>query len=135
MALPNVIWPWSIFYSKNQLLRNENKESLKFLFVLKLNINWEPYAELAMVLQYMECLKSKILKTESWKLKIDICMWNVWKLKFWELKCLNWDVWILKAEKWNLKFLCEAFGIWNLKIEMSKFGCVNTGGRKLKTEM
>jgi hypothetical protein len=38
MALPNVIWPWSIFYSKNQLPRNENKGSLGVFYFLKLNI-------------------------------------------------------------------------------------------------
>jgi hypothetical protein len=36
MALPNVIWPWSIFYSKDQLLRKENKESLgRFFFEIE----------------------------------------------------------------------------------------------------
>jgi len=42
-------------------------------------------------------------------------MWNVWNSKFWELKCLNWGVWILKAENWKLKSLCEVFGIWNFE--------------------
>ncbi len=32
------------------------------------------------------------------KLKFEVCMWNVWNLKFSKLKCLNWDEWILKAE-------------------------------------
>jgi len=32
MALPNVIWPWSIFYSKDQLLKKENKEFLGVFF-------------------------------------------------------------------------------------------------------
>jgi hypothetical protein len=82
----------------------------------------------------MECLEYKNLKLkrlnsdeniESWKLKIEICIWNVWNLKFWEFKCLNWNVWILKIEN----SLCEVFGIWifeNLKFEMLEFGCVNT---------
>jgi len=92
----------------------------------------------------MECLESKILKTEmfefqcvnieSWK--IEICMWNVWNLKFWELKCL---IGMCEYLSWNLKYLCEAFGIWKfenwnvwywkLKIEMSKYWklkCLNT---------
>jgi len=39
MALPYVIiWPWSIFYSKDQLLRKENKESLGEFYFSKLNI-------------------------------------------------------------------------------------------------
>jgi hypothetical protein len=39
MALPNVIiWPWSISYSKDQLLRKENKESLGVFYFSKLNI-------------------------------------------------------------------------------------------------
>jgi ferredoxin len=38
MALPNVIWPWSIFYSKDQLLRKENKEFLGIFYFPKLNI-------------------------------------------------------------------------------------------------
>jgi hypothetical protein len=93
----------------------------------------------------MECLESKILKietfkfwcvnTESWKLKFEICMWNVWNLKFWQLKCLNWDVWILKARNWNLKFEISMWSVWNLKIEMSKFGCVNAKSWKLKLEI
>jgi hypothetical protein len=33
---PNVIWPWSIFYSKNQLLRNESQESLRVFYFSKL---------------------------------------------------------------------------------------------------
>jgi hypothetical protein len=28
----NVIWPWSIFFSKDQLLRKENKKSLGVFF-------------------------------------------------------------------------------------------------------
>ncbi len=73
----------------------------------------------------MECLESKILKTEmfefwyvnieSWKLNFEICMWDVWNLQFWELKCLNWYMWTLKAENWKLKSLCEAPRIWKLK--------------------
>jgi hypothetical protein len=56
MALPNVIiWPWSIFYSKDQLLRKENKESLGVFYFSKLNIQnklivWEAFAELAKVI-------------------------------------------------------------------------------------
>jgi hypothetical protein len=38
MALPNVIWPWSIYYSKGQLLKKENKKSLGVLYFPKLNI-------------------------------------------------------------------------------------------------
>jgi len=87
MALPNVIWPWSIFYSKNQLLRKENKEFLGLFYFSKLNIQnkllvWEACAKLAKVLQYMECLESKFLKIEmvefqcknieSWNLKIEM---------------------------------------------------------------
>ncbi len=68
-------------------------------------------------------------------MKIEICMWNVWNLKFWELKCLNWDVWILKAENWKLKFEISMWSISNLKIEMSEFGCANTESWKLKTEI
>jgi hypothetical protein len=60
-------------------------------------------------------------------------MWNVWNLKFWELKCLNRDVWILKVENWNSKSLCKAFE--NLKIEMSKFGFVNIKSWKLNFEI
>jgi hypothetical protein len=108
----------------------------------------------------MECLESKILKTEmvgfwcvnieSWKLKFEICMWNVWNLKIWQLKCLNCDVWIfqieismwnvwnlriwklkclnldvciLKVENWKLKSFCEMSGK-NLKIW--KLKCLNT---------
>jgi hypothetical protein len=81
---------------------------------------------------YVKCLESEILRTkmselrcvytESWKLKFEICMWNVWNLKFWELKCLNWDVWIFKAKNWNLKFLCKYLEFQILKIKMSKFG-------------
>jgi hypothetical protein len=63
---------------------------------------------------------------ESSKLKIEIYMWNVWNLKIWELKCLNWDEWILKAENWNLKIKIFMWSIWNLKIEMPKFGFVRT---------
>jgi hypothetical protein len=86
MALPNVIWPWSIFYSKDQLLRKENEESLGVFYFLKLNIQnqlivWETCAKPAKVLQYMECL--------------------------------NFNVWIWKVENWNLKF--EMFGIWNFE--------------------
>jgi hypothetical protein len=40
MALPNVIWPWSIFYSKDQLLKKENKKSLGVFYFLKLNNNY-----------------------------------------------------------------------------------------------
>jgi hypothetical protein len=36
MALPNVIWPWSIFYSKDQLLRKENRESLGVFLLFKI---------------------------------------------------------------------------------------------------
>jgi hypothetical protein len=73
----------------------------------------------------MECLESQFfttemfkfqcVNTESWKLKFEIGMWNVWNLKFLELKCLNWDVWIFEAENWKLKSLCEAFGIWKFQ--------------------
>ncbi len=31
---------------------------------------------------------------EFWCVKIENCMWNVWNLK-----CLNWDMWILKSWK------------------------------------
>jgi hypothetical protein len=48
-------------------------------------------------------------------LKIEISMWSVWNLKIWELKCLNWDVWIFKVENWKLKSLCEVFGIWKFE--------------------
>jgi len=75
------------------------------------------------------------VNTESWKLKFEICIWNVWNLKIWELKCLNWDVWI---QSWKLKF-----EIWNLyvkrlefeKIEMFEFGYVNTEIWNLKNEI
>jgi ferredoxin len=33
MALPNVIWPWSIFYFKDQFFHKENKESLRIFFL------------------------------------------------------------------------------------------------------
>ncbi len=36
MALPNVIWPWSIFYSKDQLLKKENEESLWIFYFPKI---------------------------------------------------------------------------------------------------
>jgi hypothetical protein len=26
------------------------------------------------------------------------CIWNVWNLKIWKLKCSKWDLWILKVE-------------------------------------
>jgi hypothetical protein len=148
MALPNVIWPWSIFYSKDQLLRKENKESLGVFYFSKLNIVnwlivWEACAKPAKILQYMEWLESKILKTEmfefwyvnieSWKLKFEICMWDVWNLKFWKLKCLNWDVWKLKVENWNFYVKCLEFEI--LKTQMSEFGCVNIESWKLKTKI
>ncbi len=48
-------------------------------------------------------------------MKIEICMWNVWNLKIWELKCLNWDVWILEVENWKFKFEISMWSIWNLK--------------------
>jgi len=130
VALPNVIWPWSIFYSKDQLFKKGNKKSLKIFYFPKLNnqnqlIVLEACAKLAKVLQYMECLEFKLLKTkmfefwcvniESWKLKFEISMWNVWNLKIWKVKCLNWDVWILKIENWKLKCLCEMFGIWKFE--------------------
>jgi hypothetical protein len=72
MALPTVIWPWSIFYFEDQLLRKENKESLGVFYFSKLNIQnqlilWETCAEPAKVLQYKECLKSKILKIEMFE--------------------------------------------------------------------
>jgi hypothetical protein len=38
IAMPDVIWPWSIFYFKGQLLKKENKESLAIYIFLKLNI-------------------------------------------------------------------------------------------------
>jgi hypothetical protein len=82
----------------------------------------------------MECLDSKILKTKmfefrcvnikSWKLKIENCMWNVWNLKCWELKCLKWDVWILKVENWKLYVKCLEFEM--LRTKMFELGCVNT---------
>jgi hypothetical protein len=62
-------------------------------------------------------------------LKIEICMWNVWNLTFWELKCLNWDVWILKAKNWN--FYVKHFEFENLKLEMFEFGCVNIENKKV----
>ncbi len=79
-----------------------------------------------------------ILKVENWNLKFVCEMFG----KFWELKCLNWDVWILKAENWKLKclnldvwILKVEISLWNvwkeskiLKIEMSKY-------KKLKTKM
>jgi hypothetical protein len=126
MALPNVMWPWSIFYSNEKLLRKENNESLGVFCFSKLNIQnqlivWEACAKAAKVLQYMECVESKffenwnvwILMCEYWKLKIEICMWHVWNLKFWKLKCLHWDMWILK--NWNLKFEISMWSVWNLK--------------------
>jgi hypothetical protein len=91
---------------------------------------------------YVKCLEFENLKTEicefgcvnieSWKLKIEISLWNIWKeskilnteisgywkleiemFKYWKLKCLdteNWNVRILKIENWN---------VWILKIEIS----------------
>jgi hypothetical protein len=38
MAVPNVIWPWFIFYSKDQLRTKENKKNLGVFYFLKLNI-------------------------------------------------------------------------------------------------
>jgi len=45
---------------------------------------------------------------EYWKLKVEICMWNVWNLKInnenKKLKCLNVENWKLKClniENWN----------------------------------
>jgi hypothetical protein len=70
---------------------------------------------------------------ESWQFKFENCMWNVWNLKFWELKCLNWDVWILKAKNWKLKIENSMWSIWNLKIEIFEFGCVNIESWKLKS--
>ncbi len=75
----------------------------------------------------MECLESKILEndmfqfqyvnTKSWKLKFEKCMWHVWNLKFWQLKCLKWDVKILKAKNWKLKFEKSMWMFVNLKFE------------------
>jgi hypothetical protein len=31
------------------------------------------------------------------------------------MKCLNFNVRILKAKNWNLKFVCEMFEIWNFE--------------------
>jgi len=59
------------------------------------------------------------VNTESWKSKIEICMWNVWNLKIWEVKCLNWDVWIIQSSK--LKFKIYMWSVKNLKIEMFEY--------------
>jgi hypothetical protein len=64
---------------------------------------------------------------------MKICMWNVWNLKFWELKCLNCDVWILKIKNWNLYVKQLNFQIF--KTKMFEFGCVNTKSWKLKTKI
>jgi hypothetical protein len=55
------------------------------------------------------------------ELKFEICIWNVWNLKIWRLKCLNWGVWILKAENWNLKFRISMWSVWNLKFWKLKY--------------
>jgi hypothetical protein len=77
-------------------------------------------------------------------------IWNVWSLKFWKMKHLNSDVWILKFEIWNVYVKCLEFEIlntkmselgcvntssWKLQIEMSEFGCVNIKSWKLKTKI
>jgi hypothetical protein len=49
---------------------------------------------------------------EYLKLKIEISMWSVWDLKFWKLKCLNLDVWILKVESWKLKIETFLGNVW-----------------------
>ncbi len=41
----------------------------------------------------------------------------------------------LKTKNWNLKSLCEVFGIWNFETKMSEFGWMNTKSWKLKTEI
>jgi hypothetical protein len=73
MAMPNVIWPLSIFYSKDQVLRKENKKSLGVFYFFK--IEWSNLINClgsmfkpAEVLQYMECLESKILRIKMFKL-------------------------------------------------------------------
>jgi hypothetical protein len=121
------------FILEGDSLRRKINNLEEYFFISKLNIRnylivWEACAKLTKVLQYKKYLESKILKieifefwcvnTKRWKLKFEICMWNVWNLEFWKLKCLNWDVWILKVENWNwkLKFLCETSRIWKLEI-------------------
>jgi hypothetical protein len=82
-----------------------------------------------------EMFEFRCVNTRSWKLKFEICMWNVWNLNF-----ENWNVWIgmceylkLKIENWNLYVKRLEFE--NLKTEMSEFGCVNTKSWKLKIEI
>jgi hypothetical protein len=102
MALLNVIWPWSIFYSKGQLLSKENKESLGVYYFLKLKINLvfgRHVPNLPRNYKYMECLESKILKTkmfefqcvdnESWNLYVKYLESKILKTKMSELKCVN----------------------------------------------
>jgi hypothetical protein len=106
MALPNVIWPWSIFYSKDQLFRKENEESLGVFYFWNwiFKINWLFGRHVPNLPRYYN-------------------IWNVWNLKFWKLKCLNSNVWILKVEIWNLYVKCLDFKI--LKTKMFELGCVN----------
>jgi hypothetical protein len=85
MALPNVIWPWSIFYSKDQLLRKGNKESLGVFFfwnwIFKINLFFGKHVP---------------------NLPRYYSIWNVWNLNLKKLKCLNFNARILKVENWNL---------------------------------
>ncbi len=85
MALPNVIWPWSIFDSKGQLLRKETKESLGVFDFSKL----------------INCLGSMCQTCQGTTIYEMFGIYN-----FENLKCLNFDVWILKVENWNLYGKC-----------------------------
>jgi hypothetical protein len=92
MALPNVISPWSIFYSKDQLLRKENKESLGVFYFLNF--------------QNQLIVREACAKTYQGTIVYGMFGIFNFEIEMFELQCVN-------TKNWNLEFVCEMFGIWN----------------------
>jgi hypothetical protein len=96
MALPNVISPWSIFYSKDQLLRKEKKESLEVFYFLKLNI------------QIQLIVREACAKTCQ-----GIVVYGMFGLFNFEIEMFEFQ--FVNTKNWNLKFVCEMFGVWKFE--------------------
>jgi len=89
----------------------------------------------------MECLESKILKTEMFEVQcVTTENWNLY------VKCLKSKMLRTKMSKlgmckylkltiesWNLKSLCETFGTWKLKCLNLNMGILKVENWKLKS--